>query len=227
MAVTRFVVGAVAAVALAAAGYWALSRGGLLEILGDGERLRRLVEELGPWGPLAIVVGLAGAVVVSPIPSAPIALAAGAAYGKIWGLVYVVLGAELDALLAFGIARRLGYDAVRRWPSAARLLDRTRSQAALAGIVFASRLLPFLSFDAVSYAAGLTPLRWRWFAGATLAGVVPVSVALVWFGDRMAAEGTELIGWAVLLLGGVTLLPIAFRALRNRRRRPPAPEGGR
>lgn len=214
MAVTRFIVGAVAAVALAAAGYWALSRGGLLEILGDGERLRRLVEELGPWGPLAIVVGLADAVVVSPIPSAPIALAAGAAYGKIWGLVYVVLGAELGALLAFGIARRLGYDAVRRWPSAARLLDRTRSQAALAGIVFA-------------YAAGLTPLRWRWFAGATLAGVVPVSVALVWFGDRMAAEGTEWIGWAVLLLGGVTLLPIAFRALRNRRRRPPAPEGGR
>ena len=208
----------VAVLAALGLGWWALSRAGVLDLFGDVERLRRLAGELGPWGPLAIVLGLAAAVVVSPIPSAPIALAAGAAFGKLWGSIYVVLGAELGALLAFAIARRLGYDAVRRWPSAARLLDRTRSQAALAGIVFASRLVPFLSFDAVSYAAGLTPLRWWWFAVATLAGVVPVSVALVWFGDRMVVEGAGWIMGAVLLLGVFTLAPLAFRALRKRRR---------
>jgi uncharacterized membrane protein YdjX (TVP38/TMEM64 family) len=39
-------------------------------------------------------------------------------------------------------------------------------------IVFVSRLLPFISFDIVSYAAGLTRLAmWR-FAVATLAGIV-------------------------------------------------------
>lgn len=199
------------------AGWFALSWSGALDLLGDGERLRRRVEDLGPIAPLAVIVGIAGAVVFSPIPSAPIALAAGAVFGKVWGSVYVVIGAELGALLAFGIARRLGYKAVRRWPRAARLLDRAQSQAALAGIVFASRLVPFISFDAVSYAAGLTPLRWRWFALATLAGVAPVSVALVWFGQQMVEEGAGWIGIAVLLLGGVTLLPLAFRLLRGRR----------
>ena len=45
------------------------------------------------------------------------------------------------------------------------------SQNALMGIVFVSRLLPFLSFDIVSYGAGLTTLSaWR-FALATLAGL--------------------------------------------------------
>lgn len=191
--------------------------GEIMATIEDPERLRALVEALGPWGPLAIVLGLAGAVVVSPIPSAPIALAAGAAYGGLWGTVYVVLGAELGALAAFALARRFGYEAVRKVPWIARWIDRTRSQAALAGLVFLSRLLPFLSFDAVSYAAGLTPLRAHWFALATLAGVIPISILLVWFGERMAQQGAAWIGTAVLVAGGVTLVPLAWRWLRARR----------
>ncbi|HEV7264260.1 MAG TPA: VTT domain-containing protein [Falsiroseomonas sp.] len=187
----------------------------VLATLDDPQRIRELVEALGPWGPLAIVLALAGAIIVSPIPSAPIALAAGALYGGVWGTVYVVTGAELGALAAFIIARRFGYAPVRRVPWIARWLDRTRSQAMLAGLVFASRLLPFLSFDLVSYAAGLTPLRLRWFALATLAGVVPVSALLVWSGERMAAQGAAWIGTAVLLAGGITLLPLLWRRLRR------------
>ena len=187
----------------------------MLAAIQDPDRLRALVEALGPWGPLAIVLGLAGAVVLSPIPSAPIALAAGAAFGGVWGTVYVVAGAQLGGMVAFGIARCFGYERVRRIPWIARWLDRTRSQAVLAGLVFASRLLPFLSFDAVSYAAGLTPLRLHWFALATFAGVLPISILLVWFGERMAAEGVGWIGVAVLLAGGITLLPLLWRRLRR------------
>lgn len=216
---TRLVLVAIAAAALAAAVYWALSRGGVLEVLSDPERLHRIVEDLGPSGPLAVVLMLAAAIVFSPIPSAPIALVAGAAYGKLWGTVYILAGAELGALVAFGISRRFGYGAVRRWPWAVRLLDRPRSQTALMAIVFVSRLLPFLSFDAISYVAGLTPLIWWRFALATLAGVTPVSIALVWFGDRMATVGSDWVLWGVLLLGGVTLVPLGVRALWARRRR--------
>lgn len=191
--------------------------GEILATMDDPERLRALAEALGPWGPLAIILGIAGAVVFSPIPSAPIALAAGAAFGGLWGTVYVVAGAELGALVAFGIARRFGYDAVRKVAWIARWIDRTRSQAMLAGLVFVSRLLPFLSFDMVSYAAGLTPLRFHWFALATLAGIIPISILLVWFGERMAEEGAAWIGTAVLVAGGITLVPLLWSRLRARR----------
>ena len=187
----------------------------ILATIDDPERLRALVESLGPWGPLAIVGALAGAIVVSPIPSAPIALAAGAAYGRVWGTAYVVLGAEIGALIAFAIARRFGYEPVRRIPWIARWLDRTHSQPVLAGLIFVSRLLPFLSFDAVSYAAGLTPLRVHWFALSTLAGVLPISILLVWSGERMAAEGTTWIATVLVLAGGITLLPLIWRRMRR------------
>ena len=80
----------------------------------DAERLNMLVARAGIWGPIVIVTLMTVAIVASPIPSAPIALAAGAAYGHLWGTVQVVIGAELGALIAFGLARILGHDILRR-----------------------------------------------------------------------------------------------------------------
>lgn len=196
---------------------WTLGSRAGLDLLTDGEALRELIADVGAVGPILVVVLIAMAIVFSPIPSAPIGFAAGAAFGQLWGSVYIVLGSVLGALLAFGIARRLGYAAARRVGWAARLLDGTQSQWALAGIVFASRLVPFISFDAVSYVAGLTPLRAHWFGLATLAGVAPVSLAIAWSGDRVAATGSGWLGVAVLLAGGITLLPLGWRWLRRAR----------
>jgi uncharacterized membrane protein YdjX (TVP38/TMEM64 family) len=65
--------------------------------LMDRDALEAMVARAGLWGPLLIIGLMTVAVVVSPLPSAPIALAAGAAYGHIWGTVQVVIGAELGA----------------------------------------------------------------------------------------------------------------------------------
>ncbi|MDQ3446048.1 MAG: TVP38/TMEM64 family protein [Pseudomonadota bacterium] len=191
--------------------YWSLSQGGMLSMLTDEERLRDAIDRLGFWGPVTLIGLMVAAIVMSPIPSGPIALVAGAAYGPLWGTVYVVIGAETGALIAFWIARSLGYESCRLWPRACRLLDRLgrrRSQAWLMAIVFASRLVPFISFDVVSYAAGLTPLAFWRFALATLAGVVPISFLLVHFGEALVASDTERLLPLALLVGGITLAPI-------------------
>ena len=83
-------------------------------------------------------------------------------------------------------------------------------------IVFASRLLPFISFDVVSYAAGLTTLSlWR-FAVATLAGILPASFLLAHFGGEMATGELDRIMLAVLALGLLTAIPLACEMLRRR-----------
>ena len=184
----------------------------------DGESLRAMIEALGPWGPFLVAGLIAAAIVMSPIPSAPIALAAGAAYGHFWGTVYVVIGAELGAVIAFGLARFLGYDLVRTWFGTRLDVGLLGSQNALMATVFLSRLLPFISFDIVSYAAGLTSLTtWR-FALATLAGIVPASFLLAHFGGEIASADLRRVTIAVLALGAITAIPFAIRALKQRRR---------
>jgi uncharacterized membrane protein YdjX (TVP38/TMEM64 family) len=184
--------------------------------LMDVERLNMLVVRAGIWGPVVIVTLMTVAVVASPIPSAPIALAAGAAYGHLWGAVQVVIGAELGALIAFGLARILGHD-VLRWVFGDRVdAGLLGSQDALTMTVFASRLMPFVSFDMISYAAGLSRLHvWR-FALATLAGIIPASFLLAHFGGEAVSGELGQATWAVLGLGLVTGLPLLWIATRRK-----------
>jgi uncharacterized membrane protein YdjX (TVP38/TMEM64 family) len=216
-ALLKLFAGALIVAGLAAA-YWALDRAGVLTVILDGAALRDWIARLGPWGPLAVAGLIAFAVLVSPLPSAPVALAAGAAYGHTWGTLYVLLGAEAGALAAFGLARLLGYDVLRRWFGDRLSLGLLGSQNALMATVFVSRLLPFISFDLISYAAGLTVLSFWRFALATLAGIVPASFLLAHFGDEMASGEVERIMLSVLLLGAVTLLPVAAKPLYDRLR---------
>ena len=208
----------VTVVAVIGAIYLALRGGGLTDALADNEVLRQRVEALGWIGPIAVVALMTMAVVMSPIPSAPIALAAGAAYGHTWGTLYVLIGAEAGALIAFLLARLLGYDFLSKRFGDRISLGRFGSQNTLMGVVFATRLMPFLSFDMVSYAAGLTPLTaWR-FAIATFAGILPASFVLAHIGGEMVSAEADRIAVAVLALGALTGLPLLIKAILDRRR---------
>jgi len=193
--------------------YYLLKEFGILAIVTDSDLLRAWIGELGYGGPIVIIALMATAIIINPIPSAPIALAAGAAYGHTWGTVYVVAGATGGALGAFWIARLLGHDLLHRLFGKRLQLGWLGSQNALMGMVFVSRLIPFLSFDLVSYGAGLTPIKtWR-FALATLAGLVPASFLLAHFGGELTSSSLTQVMLILLLLGGMTLLPIIIAGL--------------
>jgi uncharacterized membrane protein YdjX (TVP38/TMEM64 family) len=165
------------------------------------------IRNAGQWGPAALVVIMAAAIVLSPIPSAPITLAAGAVYGHFWGTVYALAGAEIGALIAFELARCFGRDRISRWFGKGALPSMVDSQIGLAAAVFVARLLPAVSFDVISYAAGLTRLRRLWFAIATAAGMIPATFLLSHAGAGLIAidgEGKEIL----FSLAGLALLSI-------------------
>ena len=199
--------------------YLLLQETGAISTLLDGAALRERVEQIGPWGPLAIIALMILAVLVSPIPSAPIAMTAGAAYGHGWGTLYVLVGAEAGAIAAFGLARMLGHAALKRWFGDRLETGLIGSQSALMGIVLVSRLMPFVSFDLVSYAAGLTVLSFWRFALATLAGIVPASFVLAHLGFEMIGGGGDELMYTAVALGLITAVPIALALVRDFRRR--------
>jgi uncharacterized membrane protein YdjX (TVP38/TMEM64 family) len=217
---TRFKwLAAAALVALLAGMYWLLHETGALATIMNPAALRDHIAKLGTWGPLMVIALMVLAIMVSPVPSAPIALAAGAAYGHVWGTVYVILGAELGALAAFGIARWLGAATLRRWFGDRLSVGLMGSQNTLMIIVLVSRLLPFVSFDIISYAAGLTVITFWRFAVATLVGVVPASFLLAHFGGEMVTGEADRITISVVALGVITLIPLGVKIFRDRRGR--------
>ncbi|VAV87141.1 FIG00616163: hypothetical protein [hydrothermal vent metagenome] len=202
-----------------AALYWWGDRLGLPSELPNGDDLRAWFDTLGVVGPVAVIALMVVAILVSPLPSAPIALAAGAVYGHVWGTLYVLVGSEIGALAAFAIARFFGFDLLHKWFGKQLNSGLAGSQNVLMFTVFASRLLPFISFDIVSYAAGLTALKFWRFAIATLAGIIPASFFLAHVGSELVAGETDRILFAVGMLGLLTALPILVKLFARFRRK--------
>ena len=188
-------------VLLAIAGLYGLIQFTPLQEILTPEKLTSLLRELGVAGPFALIGLMTLAVVVSPIPSLPLDLAAGAAYGPFWGAFYVLIGAEVGAIISFLIGRALGRDAVSRWLKRDITFCEQCSDHHLLGLMVVARLVPIFSFDIVSYGAGLTKMSLKAFALATFVGMTPPTFALTYLGSAVVT-----VQWPFILAGGLLVL---------------------
>jgi|GEM_PF-1820609 len=204
--------------------YFGLESSGLTVYFTDSGSVVARVRALGSLGPVLILGLMILAIVFNPLPSAPIAIAAGAVYGHTVGTAYIVAGAEIGAVIAFFIARTIGYEIASKHFDKFHWMQRFNTQNGLMLVVFAARLLPFVSFDLVSYAAGVTPIKaWR-FALATLFGLLPVSFLLAHMGSELVDGGVEDFTVTILLLGLLVAVPlIAGQLSRGRSAENPDP----
>lgn len=199
--------------------YFMLINSGFANLFSDLDLLVMRIRELGILGPMLVIGLMVLAIVFNPLPSAPIALAAGAVYGHVVGTIYIVTGAGVGAIIAFAIARFAGHELARKFLGDNLSLGRLGSQNALTTIVFVSRLIPFMSFDLVSYAAGLTAIKlWR-FALATLLGLMPVSFILAHMGSEIVESSHGDVIVIILIIGLFTLVPLLINAVQRYRHR--------
>ncbi len=76
--------------------------------------------------------------------------------------------------------------------------------------LFVSRLIPVIPYDIVSYAMGLTPLKFWRFSIATLVGVIPTSFFLAHVGGELAETNVKEMLSGMMIAGLVLLLPIVI-----------------
>lgn len=110
------------------------------------------------------------------------------------------------AILCFYIARLLGREVVEKLTSKMALesVDAFFEKHGVYAILIA-RLLPFISFDVVSYAAGLTSMRLSSFVIATGIGQLPATLVYSYAGE-MLTGGARTFVYGLLILFSVTIL---------------------
>ena len=193
--------------------------------LGDLETddIREWGEGLGLWGPVILIAILAAAMVFAPIPNPPFMIAAGLIWGTVLGVVYAVIGQLIGAAIIFWISRRFGRRFIPRLVGE-RGAERIDLLAREIGpqLVFWWRMMP-ISFDFAAYAAGLTPMSFRFFMALVLFGSIVPTAVVVGFGDSLNHSWT-----ARFVFGGLIIVAIATPAtilyVRYRDRLPPPRE---
>jgi uncharacterized membrane protein YdjX (TVP38/TMEM64 family) len=152
-------------------------------------------------------------------------LTMGLLFGRWVGTAAVVVAASVGATLAFLAARYLFADVARRrmGPRLQRLA-RGFERDAFNYLLFV-RLVPVFPFWLMNLVPAFTPVSARTFFVATAIGIAPGTFVFVNLGESLGRieSPRDLVGpgtlIALALLGVLSLLPIAFKKLRNRRKR--------
>jgi uncharacterized membrane protein YdjX (TVP38/TMEM64 family) len=190
----------------------------------EKEWLRQFVAGYGVWGPIIYLIIWT----VAPplfLPGLPITLVGGVLFGPVWGVVYVIFGSTAGATVAFLVARYLARDWVATKLQGTKLMTLDEKVAREGWeIVAFTRIVPIFPFFLINYAFGLTRVPLLPYVLATFFGMLPVTIAYVYFSanvlDLLQGKFSKELLIGVLLLALVSTIPFIYRRIKARRGEP-------
>lgn len=196
--------------ALLAAGFAALRWSGLAShlTLDNLQALAQEVRALG-WIAPAVYVALWLAACLFFLPGLPLTLLGAVVFGAWWGMLWVVIGSNLGASLAFLAARYAVRPLVESWAAGNPLFGRIDRGVARHGwrMVMITRLVPLFPFNLQNYAYGLTGIPYPTYALVSLACMLPGTAAYcLAAGSLVSGQGDIKKTLLYLALGAVSLV---------------------
>jgi len=207
--------GALAAVVLGAIAYGLSQRGEI-----DGASIEAWLGDFGPWAPVIFIAAYMIAAVLF-MPGSILTLAGGAMFGPLWGSIYSLGGATAGALLAFLVARYLFADWLRaRGGKHYRRVIEGVDQEGWRFVAM-TRLLPFVPYNLLNYALGLSRISAREYTLTSALCMAPASIGYVWLGhagrQAIAGEGNW-VEIGLFALGALALVVFLPRFIKRFRR---------
>jgi uncharacterized membrane protein YdjX (TVP38/TMEM64 family) len=177
-------------------------------------------EYIRSFGPLAIGISFLLMVfqsLAAPLPAFLITFANAAIFGWIGGATLSWTSSMVGAAACFGIAKLYGRNAVSKLTGKASLesVDKFFDKFGTKSI-FIARLLPFMPFDIVSYAAGLTSMKFWTFFIATGLGQLPATIIYSYAG-KMLGGGARNFVYGLFIVFSLFALSSIVRSIYNQK----------
>ena len=166
----------------------------------------RQIRRLGDWGPIVFAICYAIGV-VTLVPSAPMTLIAGIAFG-VKGFPLVMIAALTGAIVSYVIAHFLIRDRLLNYfERGSKIHDIDKAIAAEGWkIVALLRLSPLVPFNLQNYLIGATRIRFVPYVTSTLVGMIPGTIVFIYIGSvfgKAALSGKQAgpLHWALFAVG--------------------------
>lgn len=180
---------------------------------GDFAAMRSFISQYGPYAMLVSSLLMIFQSLAAPLPAFFITLTNANLFGWWQGCILSFVSSMIGAAMCFFIARILGRDVVEKicTKGALKQIEDFFDQYGKKCILIA-RLLPFVSFDVVSYAAGLTSMRFWGFFVATGIGQAPACIVYSYVGG-MLTGGAKIMFTGLLCLFSLAILVVIIRSI--------------
>jgi uncharacterized membrane protein YdjX (TVP38/TMEM64 family) len=178
----------------------------------DIEAFKNYLLSFGLWAPIISAFLMIFSIVMAPpIPGFVITFTNGLLFGTLWGGLLSWSSAMVGSALCFYISRSLGRPAIEKMFSKRALdwMDQFFKKYGIHSILLA-RLVPVISFDLVSYAAGLTSIRFWVYFIATGIGQAPATIVYSYLGQH-ASDSVMYLFYAFIIVTALAVLAAAFK----------------
>ena len=176
------------------------------------ETARAYIASYGALAPIVSAILMIFQSVIAPLPAFLITFANGTLFGFWWGSLLSWSSSMVGAAFCFYIARFLGIQRITRLisqPAVERANDFVEKYGTYAILI--ARLMPFISFDVISYFAGVTRMRFLGFWIATGIGQMPATLVYSYLGESAAPH----IKWILFGFGIVITVSIVRWLMRK------------
>jgi len=174
---------------------------------------KEYILSFGIWAPIVSFFLMIFQSLIAPLPAFVLTFANAGLFGWIKGAILSWSSAMAGAALCFAIARIYGRTVAEKLT--------TRSVLKQVDIFFekygkwavlVARLLPFVSFDIVSYAAGLTSMGFWEFFWATGLGQLPATIIYSYVGGMLVGSVRTFV-FGLLILFSLSIVIFVLRQM--------------
>ena len=180
---------------------------------GDFTEVKQFISSYGVYAAAISFALMVLQSIVAPLPAFMLTFANANLFGWWQGAILSWSSAMAGAAVCFYIARILGRDVAERLTSKTGLkqIDNFFEKYGNNTILIC-RLLPFVSFDYVSYAAGLTSMSFWDFFIATGIGQLPATIVYSYVGGFLTG-GARLFMLGLLIMFAIVSMIFMFRTI--------------
>ncbi|WP_179022211.1 TVP38/TMEM64 family protein [Winogradskyella forsetii] len=165
----------------------------------DEQRIKAWVDGFGWFGPIIIILAMVLQMFLIIIPTVLLMVVSILAYGPVWGSLIIVIAIFSASSIGYIIGNYFGQTLVLK------LLGQKTDEKIESFIedygfwaVIVTRLNPFLSNDAISFVAGMLKMGYWKFIGATLIGILPLTILIAILGENTESLKSGLL-WGSLI----------------------------
>ncbi len=154
------------------------------------DQLREHIDSYGVGGWFIMVGIVMLQVIVAFIPGEPVEVAAGVAFGAVWGTLLCLVGSVLATALIFTVVKKYGMKVVYLFFSKEKVEEVSflNDSEKLDLLVFILFLIPGTPKDIITYFAGVTKIKLVKFLLITTLARIPSVLSSTLFGSMMMQE---------------------------------------